>query len=151
MKKILKKISILTAIILFSSCDKTGLGSSLNDVYIPDFSNTWTKIKGNVSGHFNFNTVTVTDSSKGTGTFSGFNIEDDINNTNLAASGTFVNIKITMTISSDSQNPGTPPKADSSFTGIYDTLTKDAQGKTVFMLRLINTAAPHDSLVLQHG
>jgi hypothetical protein len=144
MKNKYKKISFILCSILFIGCDKSDsdLGNVLSDVYVPDFSNDWTVVKGNASGDFFLN-IGVVDSTKGTGVFSGSN--EELSST-LLVSGSFVNTKVKLTISSDSLNPGTPPLADSSFSGIYDTLSTPHH-----MLRLVNNASPHDSLVLQHG
>jgi hypothetical protein len=72
---------------------------------------------------------------------------DEPNGSVLKIAGSFVNVKVNMTITSDSLNTATntPPLADSSYTGVYDTLTK------THILRMVNVVSPHDSLVLQHG
>jgi hypothetical protein len=146
MKIILKILLFPAAVMLLCRCDKSDLGSSLSDIYIPDFSNTWAIVKGNAIGHFNINSSTVTDSSKASGVFSGNNVEENATFSVLAVTGTFLNTKIKMTISSDSLNAGTAPLADSSFTGIVDTLPD----RTHPYWRLTNDVS-HDSLVLHHG
>jgi hypothetical protein len=139
----LKKPLLIAAALLFAGCTKDAL-DGLDDIYIPDFSNQWTVVKspGDYAGFFFINS-TVTDSAKGKGSFSGQ--DERTNNTQLDLQGGFTGINVTLIISKDTINVGSNPQADSTFIGKYDTLV------TPHLLRLANSAAPHDSLVLQHG
>jgi hypothetical protein len=124
-------------------CDKSA-GLIGDDSFVPDFSNEWQVIKGTASyDGFIFVTPTITDTPKGKGTLDGsFNGQTG---QFLKVAGTFTNTKLFITIRMDTINPGTPPLSDSTFTGIYDTLARP------HVWRLVNTAPPHDSLVLQRN
>jgi hypothetical protein len=139
----LKKPLLIATALLFAACSKDSL-AGLDDIFIPDFSNQWTVVKSSpdYAGFFFIN-ATVTDSSKGKGIFTGQ--DERTNNFQLDLQGSFTGINVTMIISRDTVNPGSNPLADSTFTGKYDTLV------TPHLLRLANSVAPHDSLVLQHG
>jgi hypothetical protein len=139
----LKKPLLIATALLFAGCTKDAL-NGLDDIYIPDFSNQWTVVKAPADyvGFFFIN-ATVTDSSKGKGSFSGQ--DERTNNTQLDLQGGFTGINVTLIISKDTINVGSNPVADSTFVGKYDTLV------TPHLLRLANSVAPHDSLVLQHG
>ena len=141
MKKNSKKTWLLAIGFLVVGCDKTGSGDSLDDIYIPDFSNDWTIVNGSSSDNFFLNPTSI-DSTKGTGLIVGFFEEGS---DEIAVSGSFTDTKVKLTISSDSLDPGSPPLADSSYAGVYDTLAAP------HLLRLANTAGPHDSLILRHG
>ncbi|MFI5152528.1 MAG: hypothetical protein ACHQET_04295 [Chitinophagales bacterium] len=142
MKIYYRFFSVLILGLMISTCSKDGGDLSSLDVFIPDFSNAWTVIKGNADGFFFLNS-TVTDSAKGKGTIEGR--DDESSGSELLISGTFTGVKVNLTISSDSLNSGTPPLADSTYNGIYDTLANP------HLLRMINTSPPHDSLVLKRS
>jgi hypothetical protein len=137
MKKtvITRSLLILSALVL--GCDKTA--DLLDDTYIPDFSNEWSVVRGNATGFF-FLGVTSVDSAKGTGLLTG----EDESTDNLDVVGNFTNLKVNLTISADSVNPGNAPLADSSYSGKIDTFYKPN------LMRLANLASPHDSLILIH-
>jgi hypothetical protein len=142
MKKNSLKYYLFFIVIFFAGCDKTTL-EGVNDLYLPDFSNGWTVGKGLPNGILFIGDTVITNRHKATGSFDG--TFEPTSGDQLHLAGTFNSINVSITISADSTNPGTSPLADSIYSGLYDTLAIPHR------LRLVNKAAPHDSLVLSQG
>jgi hypothetical protein len=122
------------------SCDKSG-GSDADSIFLPDFSNDWSVVKGTPTGTFVINS-TVTDSAKGMGTLQGQEFNDTAT---YNLKGSFQNIQVTLGYLTNAENGGdNGPSAGFTYKGIYDT-TK----KPTYFLRLLNVNNSGDSLVLK--
>lgn len=145
MKHFLKQSVVVTFLFLVAGCDKSSDGlSSLADLYLPDFSNQWTEIKGPDLNSFFFINSTVTDSSKAVGTLEG---EEETGTDNFKLKGTFQSINVKLQYLTNAENGGNDngPHAGFSYSGKVDTLAKP------ILLRLVNVNDKNDSLVIRHG
>ncbi len=144
MKQFFKQFGIIAFLLLFLGCDKSSPDDVLSDLYLPDFSNQWTEIKGAGLNNFFFINPTVTDSSKATGTLVAEE-ENGVDNFNLK--GTFQSIKVTLQYLTNAENGGNDngPHAGFSYSGKVDTLSKP------IILRMVNINDKNDSLVMRHG
>jgi len=145
MKHFLKRSVVITFLLLVAGCDKSSNDlSSLVDLYLPDFSNQWTEVKGPDLNSFFFINSTVTDSSKATGTLEG---EEENGTDNFKLKGTFQSINVKLQYLTNAENGGNDngPHAGFSYSGKVDTLAKP------ILLRLVNVNDKNDSLVMRHG
>lgn len=145
MKRIIKPSALIILLLfLFTACNKNSPDDGLGDLYLPDFSNNWTVIKGPGSSTFFFS-PTVTDSSKATGTLSGH--ETDNNSDEYQMKGSFQSINVKLQYLTKAENGGKDngPRAGFSYSGKVDTLSKP------ITLRMVNFNDKNDSLVLKHG
>jgi hypothetical protein len=145
MKHFLKQSVVITCLLLVAACNKSSDDlSSLTDLYLPDFSNQWTEVKGADLNNFFFINSTVTDSSKATGTLEG---EEEDGTDNFKLKGTFQSINVKLQYLTNAENGGIDngPHAGFSYSGKVDTLAKP------ILLRLVNVNDKNDSLVMRHG
>jgi hypothetical protein len=144
-KSIRTTLLFVLCMIAAGSCDKSGGGDDLGGIYLPDFSNDWTVVKGTATGDFFIN-ATITDSAKGLGTLTANENLNDINNTTYNLQGSFQNIQVTLGYLTNAENGGdNGPRAGFTYKGIYDTT------KSPHLLRLLNVNNSSDSLVLKKG
>ena len=143
MKKIQIQITCFLFTICLYSCTKDEV-DALSDIVIENFSNQWSVVKGPQPGLYFFNS-TVTDSAKAIGTLEGNLNQPSPSSTVLDITGTFENRNVSITILHDTQDPDPNPKADSTYSGKFDDVANP------HLLRLKNTVAPFDSLVLKQG
>ncbi|HEU5365578.1 MAG TPA: hypothetical protein VFU62_08600 [Hanamia sp.] len=145
MKHFFKQYALITLLLfLFTECNKDSPTDALSDLYLPDFSNQWTEVKGPNLSSFFFINSTVTDSSKATGTLEG---EEENGTDNFKLKGTFQSINVKLQYLTNAENGGNDngPHAGFSYSGKVDTLRKP------ILLRLVNVNDKNDSLVLRHG
>ncbi|MGN6540728.1 MAG: hypothetical protein ACTHKY_07975, partial [Ginsengibacter sp.] len=104
MKHFLKRSVVITFLLLVAGCDKSSNDlSSLVDLYLPDFSNQWTEVKGPDLNSFFFINSTVTDSSKAIGTLEG---EEENGTDNFKLKGTFQSINVKLQYLTNAENGG---------------------------------------------
>ncbi len=145
MKHFCKQFTLITLVLFITGCDKSsGDLGLLSDLYLPDFSNQWTEVKGPDLSSFFFINATVTDSSKAVGTLEA---QEENGTDNFKLKGTFQSINVKLQYLTNAENGGNDngPHAGFSYSGKVDTLSKP------ILLRLVNVNDKNDSLVIRHG